>query len=246
MAAAAVLGLTVPAAAQTPVPAPVAAPQAPGVSVLAPAQALAGITVTGRATVTIAPDRVRVEVRLYPRNVTATRLGALADDVAAAMRSGGIADAKVALPLVGFLGPNSTVAVVGTVAKPTRPSLESILRSTLAAVPDASATALANAYQVTTSYQVDDCSAGEARAQAAAMADARARAERAAAAAGLRLGPILSVNEAGTFAPIACSANLEEPNNGGFGAGDPFGAIAVPISVNAVVTFAIGGAAARP
>jgi uncharacterized protein len=205
---------------------------------VSPSGPVPGITVVGRATVSVPPDRMRVTVRLFPRNVTGQQLEAMADEVATAMRSGGIADAKTALPLSGYLGANSTIAIVGTIVKPTRGSLETTVRSALAAVPDATATALANAYQVTTTYAVDDCSAAETRAQTAAIDDARARAGRVAVAAGLRLGSIVSVNETSTYAQPACNPDFDEPSAGP-GNTDPYGPVVVPIAVNAIVTFAV-------
>jgi len=195
------------------------------------------ITVAGRATILVPPDRLRVLVRLSPRNVTGEQLEALAASVADAMHAGGIADAKAVLPIAGYLGSNATIAIVGSVAKPTRESVEAILRATLKAVPDATATALGTNYQVQSSYSVSDCSDAEARAQQAAIADARARAERVATAAGLHLGPIISVNEGSAGPAAGCFTDPDTAYGAAFGNQDPYGAIAIPVNVFATVVF---------
>jgi uncharacterized protein YggE len=197
-----------------------------------------GITVTGRATVSIPPDRLSIVVRLFPRNVTYAALDELATTVAAAMRSAGVADAHVALPVLGNLGQNSTAAIVGTVQHPTREALETIMRSTLKAIPDATATALQNGYQIQTSLAVDDCTAAEKRAQNEAFADAKARAAGAAAAAGVALGAVVAINESGIFPSPACRRQGEE-GAVTINAGDAYGPFSVPIAVNLVVTFAL-------
>ena len=235
--ACAVATIGAPGGAQTVAPEPV------GHTVIVPGpigsqQLAAGLTVVGRATVAVPADRMRVIVRLTPRNVTYAALDDLAKTVADAMRQAGIGDAHVALPLRGFLGPNSTVAIIGSVGHPTRESVEAILREALKAVPDQTAATLQNAYQVQTSLEVDDCTPAETRAQSAAIADARARAERAAAAAGLRLGGIIAINESGTFAPAACGAKSDDATPMQF-SNDPYGSLSVPVSVTATVTFAI-------
>ncbi len=210
-----------------------------------PANAPAGLTVVGRASIAVPADRLSVTVRLYPRSVTNAALDALAKSVADTMRGAGIADAREVLPLLGSLGPNSQLAVVGTIAHPTRASVESILRSVLATIPDTTAAAIGNNYQVSTALGIDDCDAAETRAQTAAFEDARARATRAAAAAGVHLGAILAINENSAFSDAACRANAGDANGavataGTFGPGmDPYGSLNVPITATASVTYAL-------
>jgi uncharacterized protein YggE len=222
------------------VPAPVVV--APGV----PGQALStgGLTVSGRATIAVPADRMSVAVRLSPHNVTNGALDGLAKSVADTMRGAGIGDAREVLPLVGFLGPNSQVAVLGTIEHPTRTAVETILRSVLATIPDATAAAVGNNYQVTTSLLLDDCSGAEMRAQTAAFEDARARAQRAATAAGIHLGAIVAIVENSAFSDIACRANADGQNAGvvvnfAGGGGDPYGSLTIPVTATASVTYAI-------
>ena len=198
---------------------------------------VAGITVTGRATVSVAPDRLSIVVRLFPHNVTYAALDDLAKTVAGALRGAGVTDAHVALPVLGSLGQNSTVAVIGTVSRPTREAVEAIARATLKAIPDATATALQNGYQVQTSLAVDDCAAAEQRAQNEAFADAKARALRAAAAAGVQLGAVLAMNEGGFAGSPACRSGDEAFVN--VGNSDAYGPLSVPISLSLTVTFAL-------
>ncbi len=210
-----------------------------------PATNPAGLTVVGRSSIAVPADRLSVTVRIYPRNVTNAALDALAKSVADTMRGAGIADAREVLPLLGFLGPNSQVAVLGTIPHPTRASVESILRGVLATIPDATASAIGNNYQVSTALGIDDCEGAETRAQTAAFEDAHARALRAATAAGVHLGAILAINENSAFSDAACRPNAGDANGGvattgAFGpGGDPYGSLNVPITATASVTYAI-------
>jgi uncharacterized protein YggE len=217
-----------------------------GSAQVSPATVPPGLTVLGRASIAVPADRMNVVVRLNPRNVTNAALDELAKSVADTMRGAGIADAHEALPLLGTLGPNSQVAVLGTIAHPTRTSVESILRGVMATIPDATATAVGNNYGVTTSLAIDDCDGALARAQAAAFEDARARAARAATAAGVHLGAILAINESNAFTDTACRTNAVEANGivvnvgpYGGGANDPYGSLNVTISASATVTYAL-------
>jgi uncharacterized protein YggE len=202
-----------------------------------------GVTTVGRASIAVPADRMNVVVRLSPRSVTNAALDELAKSVADAMRSAGIADAHEVLPLLGSLGPNSAVAILGTIEHPTRASVESILRGVLANVPDATASAVGNNYQVATSLAIDDCDGALARAQTAAFEDARARATRAAAAAGVHLGAILAIDEGSQFTETACRTNALEAN-GMFagnlnGMSDPYGSLSVNVAASASVTYAL-------
>lgn len=206
----------------------------PGQSALPPGR----LTVVGHGSASVPPDRVRVTVRLFAQSQPGTVAASLDDagrTVANAMRAAGVRDAAYVLPVEGFLGPNAQPAVVGSVAKPTRETMERIARDAFKALPP-TLPGLQN-FQISAFYIVDDCSDADARAQRSAMADARARAARAASAAGVKLGAILSVDESNAFAPacLPATATLGQQQMGG----DPYGPLEVTVSVNAVVSFAL-------
>jgi uncharacterized protein YggE len=201
-----------------------------------------GITVVGRAVVEVPPDRARVVLRFFPRAGAPAAASAISYDEAArdlvdAMKKAGVPEARFSLPIGAMSGPSVEPAVVATVNKPTRDLLEKLARDTVANLPESIAPAFQN-FNLTTTLLLDDCTEPETRAQAAAMADARDRAARAAAAAGVTLGPILSISEAPAFNLQPCR-DAEYPLNQGAAAVDPFGPLEIPVSVNATVTFAI-------
>ncbi len=96
------------------------------------------------------------------------------------MRRAGVDDARTVLPLFPT-GGNAWPQVVGSVMKPTRELVESIVRKVARDLPATLSPALPN-YQIQSRLVVNDCGPFERRAQIAAFADARARAESAAAA----------------------------------------------------------------
>ena len=203
-----------------------------------------GITVTGRGTVAAVPDRARITVQISG-GVTATGNATLDDAVKAlidAMHDNGIADAHEAIP-IGTLGTrNVVIAVVGTVAKPTRDKLETMARNVVKAIPDRYTTAFANT-QIQTALVIDDCDPVEARAERAAYADAKARASRVASAAGVRLGNVVAIGDNQTILPPSCTTKPDatEANQGGFPYYVGYGPVVVPIGVTETVQFAIAG-----
>ena len=214
----------------------------PLVKTSSPGGMISAITVTGRGSVRVPADRMRVVVRIFGRS-GATATGADIDSagktIAEALRAHGMPDAAWVLPLNGTFGQNGGVApqIVGTVDKPTREHVETIMRDTLKALPDALATVVQNA-QIQTSLFLTDCSGPEARAQKAALEDAHRRAETIARAAGVRLGSVVAVNEQGF--PQACVSS----NDAMFGYNpqnnfDAFGPLDVAIVVTATVSYAI-------
>jgi uncharacterized protein YggE len=191
------------------------------------------ITVVGRGSVRVPADRMRVAIRLFGRS-TATGTVANVDDagktIAEALRAHGMPDAAWVLPLSGMFGQGSGVPqIVGTVDKPTRERVETIMRDTLKALPDALAAVVQGA-QILPLLFVEDCASAEARAQKAALADAQRRAEMIARAAGVRLGAVIAVNEPG-FVPACLS-----PNDFGV---PGYNQLDVSIVVSATVSYAI-------
>ena len=207
--------------------------------------ATGGITVLGRATVAAVPDRARVTVQIFgntgPANANATSLDDAANALRDTLRANGVADAREVLPIGNFSTRNVVPAIVGSVEKPTRDRLEEIARNVAKALPDRYAASFANA-QIVVALIVDDCDAAEMRAEHAAFVDAKARATRLAAAAGVRLGAVTAIGDTQTFLPPGCAAKPDaidttqtsNPQNVSW-----YAPLAVPITVNEAVTFAI-------
>lgn len=80
--------------------------------------------------------------------------------------------------------------------------------ATLGALIDAASEAGANRF-MGLSFDLADPAAQEAEARAAAVAEARGRAEQLASAAGVRLGPVLSITEQGGAGPMPMFARAE-------------------------------------
>ena len=78
----------------------------------------------------------------------------------------------------------------------------------IGALIDAASTAGANRF-MGLSFDLADPAAQEAQARAAAVAEARAKAEQLASAAGVRLGPVLSITEQGGGGPMPMFARAE-------------------------------------
>ncbi len=197
-----------------------------------------GITVTGRGIANAPADHMRVTVRLYANPNSGSNLGDVADAVVSAMHTAGIRDAHSELPLAGSFGPNVAPSIVGTIDHPTREVVEGLARATTAALPDRATKSNVN-YNIAQLISSDDCGPAETRAQQAAIADARARAQRVAHASGVRLGDVVAVNEGSTFLPGGCPTSPDRVTGFAGAYTDPLGALAVPITVNATVTFAI-------
>ncbi len=199
-----------------------------------------GITVTGRGVADAPADHIRVTVRFFgPTPNNTANFEDAAKAVVAAMQSAGIANAREVLPIEGGVGPNVAPTVVATIDHPTREMLERLARQTAAALPDRTSHSSIN-FNVAAALFSDDCASAETRAQQAAIIDARRRAQRAAAASGLHLGSIVGVNESSNFLPPGCPTSPDStPFFGGAYNIDPSAPLAVPIAVNATVTFSI-------
>jgi len=218
------------------------------ISVAGAPNVMPGITVMGRGVVRVPPDRMRIVVHFFQARVSSApsapstpSLTMPVDDVgrlvAQTMRANGVPDAQWQYALVGNFTPATTSGFIeGTIAKPTRESVEAIARKIFASLPESLSTSGQNA-QIQISLQLDDCAAAEARAQQAAMADAHARAAATAHAFGVRLGPIFAVNESQTFPSPACDTQSE--NAGVTFNGGTSGTLSVPITVTATVTYAL-------
>jgi uncharacterized protein YggE len=202
--------------------------------------ALSAITVTGRGTVHVPADRMRVVVHLFWKKEAMTQnvdVDALGKTVADVMRAHGVPDAAWVLPLNGMLGsPNAPPSIVGTVVKPTRPAAEAIVREIIKAMPDSVTSAVANV-QVQTSLFIDDCFAAENGAEKAAFEDARKHAKALARAAGVKLGAVIAVTENGIL-PSACLP-MADSNMNFNGSNDALGPVDVQIGVATTVSFAI-------
>jgi uncharacterized protein YggE len=195
-----------------------------------------GIIVPGRATVHVAPDAMHVQIRFFAR-ANATGINDAGQTVATTMRANGIPDARWVLPLTGSLSSNTQGAVIGTIRKPTREGVEALLRRIVSALP-ASLDSVVSNFQISSTLTADDCSSAEARAQSAAMADAKARAGRVAAASGLRLGRIVNVYEGAYYPSPGCNGG-DTATNAFRPQEDQFGPLDIPLTVSAVVTFAL-------
>jgi hypothetical protein len=181
---------------------------------------------------------MRVYVHLFTqRNQPSADVDNAGKTIAEIMRAHGMPDATWTLPLTGSIGMNTTMpTIVGTIAKPTRASVEAIIRQTVAAVPDSFGTVIQSA-QIQSALLVDDCSAAQERAERLAVEDARHRAEGLARAAGIQLGAVVGITESFPT-PTACLPAADVSVNQG-PQQDAFGAVDVPIVVNATVSFAI-------
>jgi uncharacterized protein YggE len=196
------------------------------------------ITVSGRGVVRVHADVLHFDATLVPANLrqpTSSDVDGAAEAVAKALRDAGVSDAST-----GFSGNvvNGPRLVSGSLRKPTREAVDALVkRGNSAAAPFPGVTLQNIAFNLS----VDDCGGPESRAQDAALGDARARAERVARAAGLRLGPIVAVNEANAFGPAGLTNCATKPDSSPqpqqrFDV-DPSGDVFV--SATATVTFAI-------
>jgi hypothetical protein len=201
----------------------------------------AGITVTGHGAAAALPSRARITVTLSSPNAVGVTVDDAAHALVDALHANEVGDARVVLPVGTLNAAYAPLAVVGTVAKPTRERLETIATNVVKALPDRFAPVLSKA-QIQLALASDDCSADEARAERAAFEDARTRAERLASIAGLHLGPIVALNAAQIYLPPGCPTKPDaiEPNgNGGVGFGNLYGALNLPITVNLTLTYAV-------
>ncbi|MBD5633883.1 MAG: SIMPL domain-containing protein [Candidatus Eremiobacteraeota bacterium] len=220
------------------------AQQAPVVRGLTPA---GGITVTGRGTASVAPDRARVTIQLFA-GVGVAGTGTIPVEDASnalrdALRANGVFDAREVLPSGSISLRGASPAIVGTVAKPTRDRLEAIAHGVANAIPAKFAPMFSNG-QLQIALISDDCSPDEARAERAAFADARERAQRLATIAGLHLGAVIAIAEPQSFQAAGCPSKPDAVEANG-NAGQPFtnayGPLVLPIVINETVTFAIAG-----
>lgn len=206
-----------------------------------------GITILGRGTAAATPDRAHVSIQVFgnpgPQSASPVSLEDAANALRSALQANGVQDAREVVPIGNLSTRNLAPVVVGTVAKPTRERLEAIARNVVKALPDRLAPALANT-QIQVALLVDDCSPDEARAERAAFADARSRAGRIAATAGLRLGGVEAIVATQTFLPTGCETKpdtIDGPATGPPPFPSLYGPLALPITVNETITFAIAG-----
>ncbi|MBV9646135.1 MAG: SIMPL domain-containing protein [Candidatus Eremiobacteraeota bacterium] len=192
------------------------------------------IVVVGQGTVHAPADEMQIEVRLVPRPGS-TNVDEVGRSIADIMRRNGIPDAQWRLPMIGFLSPASQGAIVGSIRKPTRETLEAMARRIVQAVPDSITSSVQNV-NVTTALRLDDCRGWEARAEEAAIADARRRAERLASATRLSLGNVMGASATQVFTPGCGNAAIRAGGpEGPFGA---YGPLDVDVNESVTVTFA--------
>lgn len=201
----------------------------------------AGITVTGRGATASIPSRARITVTLPGANAGGVTVDDAAHALVDALRANEVADARVVPPVGSVNAAYAPIAVVGSLAKPTRERLETIAANVVKALPDRFGPVLSKA-QIQLALASDDCTADEARAERAAFEDARARAERLASIAGLRLGAVIALNAAQIYLPPGCPTKpdaIEANGNGGAGFGSLYGALTLPITVTLTLTYAL-------
>jgi Protein of unknown function (DUF541) len=202
---------------------------------------LGGITVAGRGTVRRKADGLRFTASL-PLQQNGTRDLSAADQLVAALRANGIADAQVQPP-GPYVGPNNGIVVTGTVRNPSDARLRDLVTKVSAQTPGV---AIQNLQY--TPF-LDDCSGDEQRAIDAAFADAQHRAVLAAAAAHVTLGDVVAMNVYSSGLGCVAKPDGILPT-GGPGPRDGGNPTDVVIDANANVTFAIagpaGGARRRP
>lgn len=196
-----------------------------------------GITVNGSGVARVAPDRMHVEIFLNPgRGVSESALDTVGERVAATLRLHGLPDAAWILPLTGTIGQGTEPVIVGTIAKPTRPKLEALVRDNALVFPEP-IPEIQN-FRIQSSLAADDCSAAERRAQRLALDDARARADALARDAGLALGQVTAI-----FQFVGNNAGCASSQSGGrinYYTGDSaYGPLEIPVSVSLNVTFAV-------
>lgn len=180
---------------------------------------VAGISVSGRATVQ-APVH-DVTLAAYARGVYDTSAAL------AAMRAAGVDDAGVG-PANGMLNVNSPTLLRGTIRNATESKLEALQR---AALQFAAAHPGVTIDNVRFAGRLADCEPFESQARSAAFGDARRRAQAIATLAGGTLGPILAVNENGTCQLPTNPNGPEMPLD--------LSTMTTPISVFENITFAL-------
>jgi uncharacterized protein YggE len=177
----------------------------------APGGSARGITVTGSGRVALPPDTALVELGAEARAARLADATAQVDRamraVLAAAKALGVRDADV----------RTTSYVIEPVAEPRQPGEQGIrvvgyrvmnlvqVRTAdvggVGRLVDAAVTAGANVVRGVR-FTLDDASGPEAQARARAMQEAGAKARQLAAAAGVSLGPLLSVSESAPIRPV--------------------------------------------
>jgi uncharacterized protein len=171
-----------------------------------------GIAVTGTGRVAVRPDTgvidVGVEARAARLSDATAEVERKMRDVLAAVKAAGVRDADV----------RTTIYAIDPVAEPRQPGdasariigyrVSNVVQvrardvDSLGRILDASVAAGANVVR-NIHFTLGDPTRVEAEARALAMQDASARARQIAAAAGVRLGPLLSVTESAPARPVA-------------------------------------------
>ena len=197
------------------------------------------IVETGRATIAVPADRIKLTIRAYAGAVapgtqaTSQSVTDIEQLVLTTMRANGIPDAHLVTFVLGNV--NTPDAIVGTLAKPTHDSIEAAEKRVLAALPPNALAGLRN-INVEGQLEADACAPIVARARTAAFADARKRAEALALVAGIRLGSLAGATEADQTAGCTdFGPTVPSFTGSGFQAMD--GILYVSVSVNA--SFAI-------
>jgi uncharacterized protein YggE len=216
-----------------PIPAP---PLAAGLTPERGALPAGGIVESGRATIAVPADRIKLTIRAYagvpsPGSgpTTAQSVSDLEKLVVDTMRANGIPDAHLQTAVLGNV--NTPDAIVGTLSKPTHDSIDATEKRVLAALPASTLSALRN-INVEGALETDGCGPIVERARAAAFADARKRAEALATVAGVHLGVLTAASEADQTAGCTdLGTTVPSFNGANFQATD--GILYITVSVNA-------------
>lgn len=193
-----------------------------------------GITVGATGVARLAADRLRFTIRVRPTSNSASALDDAGQSIVKVLRAQGVEDAAWILPMTN-IGTGTLPVVTGSVAKPTREKLETLLRGTMTALPEAlNSTLLLN--NITTVLAADDCAPAEERATKEAYSRARTAAERLARDAGVSLGKVVAIER--TLFDPGCPRSDGGVENGQQQY-DPYAAPQIAVQVHLIVTFEI-------
>lgn len=186
-----------------------------------------GITVTGRATIRVPADGLRIQAYIIGdinKNVE--------DAIVARLRSGGLESAQV-LPPAFFSNPNNNPTIVRAVLRHATPQrIDALAKLAAGILAEQPGLRLQNG---SLSPFVDDCSASDSKTRHAALDNAHRRALDVAQAVGVTLGPVIGVNDLGGS---TCFSDSELPFGNGAGNNlETEPAVYVSMTVN--VTYAI-------
>ena len=186
-----------------------------------------GIAVTGRATIRVPADGLRIQAYVFGdvnKNVE--------DAIVARLRRGGLESAQV-LPPAFFSNPNNNPTIVRAVLRHATPEkVDALVKLAASILAEQPGLRLQNG---SLSPFLDDCSASDSKTRHAALDDAHRRALDVAQAVGVTLGPVIGVNDLGG-STCAAFSELQFGNGGGNGL-ETEPAVYVSTTVN--VTYAI-------